>query len=92
MGKRSQKHFFKKKKHYLITYRIIHTTLVLSMESYKPFFGYYFFNVLLMVLQGLHIFWAGLILRMVYKFQKGKVRISSRAEVNRGASPTNKQV
>lgn len=59
------------------------------MESYKPFFGYYFFNALLMVLQGLHIFWAGLILRMVYKFQKGKVRISSRAEMNHRASLTN---
>lgn len=73
-------------KHQLITYRILHTTLVLSMESYKPFFGYYFFNVLLMVLQGLHIFWAGLILRMVYKFQKGKVRISSGADMSYGAS------
>lgn len=60
---------------YLITYRIIHTTLVLSMEVFEPFVGYYFFNILLMVLQALHIFWAGLILRMVYKFLKGKVRI-----------------
>ncbi|XP_056149444.1 ceramide synthase 2-like [Lampris incognitus] len=48
--------------------RIIHATLVLSMEMFEPFAGYYFFNVLLMVLQALHIFWAGLILRMVYKF------------------------
>ncbi|XP_033505799.2 ceramide synthase 2-like [Epinephelus lanceolatus] len=53
--------------------RIIHTTLVLSMEMFEPFAGYYFFNVLLMVLQGLHIFWAGLILRMVYKFLTGKL-------------------
>lgn len=44
------------------------------MEVFKPFPGYYFFNILLMVLQALHIFWAALILRMVYKFLKGKVR------------------
>lgn len=43
------------------------------MESFKPFAGYYFFNILLMVLQALHVFWAGLILRMVYKFLGGKV-------------------
>lgn len=44
------------------------------MEAFEPFPGYYFFNILLMVLQALHVFWAGLILRMVYKFLKGKVR------------------
>lgn len=67
-----------------MVYRIIHTTLVLSMEVFEPFVGYYFFNVLLMVLQALHIFWAGLILRMVYKFLKGKVRfrLSSTANIN----------
>ncbi|XP_041963883.1 ceramide synthase 2 isoform X2 [Alosa sapidissima] len=48
--------------------KIIHTTLILSMEVFQPFVGYYFFNVLLLVLQALHIFWAWLILRMVYKF------------------------
>lgn len=58
----------------LIPYRIIRTTLLLSMEVFEPFAGYYFFNILLMVLQALHIFWAVLILRMVYKFLKGKVR------------------
>lgn len=52
------------------------------MESFEPFAGYYFFNVLLMVLQALHIFWAGLILRMVYKFLGGKVRRGGRAEIN----------
>ncbi|CAB1317717.1 unnamed protein product [Coregonus sp. 'balchen'] len=48
--------------------KIIHTTLVLSMEVFEPFTGYNFFNVLLMVLQALHVFWAVLILRMAYKF------------------------
>ncbi|XP_012687169.1 ceramide synthase 2-like [Clupea harengus] len=48
--------------------KIINTTLILSMEIFQPFMGYYFFNALLLVLQALHIFWAWLILRMVYKF------------------------
>ncbi|XP_066508375.1 ceramide synthase 2-like isoform X1 [Hoplias malabaricus] len=48
--------------------KIIYTTLVLSMEVFEPFMGYYFFNVLLLILQALHIFWAWLILRMIYKF------------------------
>ncbi|XP_031587898.1 ceramide synthase 2-like isoform X1 [Oreochromis aureus] len=60
--------------------KIIHTTLVLSMEVFEPFAGYYFFNILLMVLQALHIFWAGLILRMVYKFLKGKLEKDERSD------------
>lgn len=73
---------------YSITYRIIHTTLVLSMEVFEPFAGYYFFNILLMVLQGLHIFWAKLILHMLYKFLKGEVRKSSEAIVRHEMSLT----
>ncbi|XP_060725333.1 ceramide synthase 2 isoform X1 [Tachysurus vachellii] len=48
--------------------KIIYTTLISSMEIFQPFVGYYFFNTLLLVLQFLHIFWAWLILRMIYKF------------------------
>lgn len=48
---------------------------MVSREFLRPFYGYYFFNVLLLVLQALHVFWAYLILRMVYKFVfMGKVR------------------
>ncbi|XP_075953516.1 ceramide synthase 2-like [Anarhichas minor] len=60
--------------------KIIHTSLVLSMEEFEPFAGYYFFNVLLMVLQALHIFWAGLIIRMVYKFLKGNLEKDERSD------------
>ncbi|XP_035990813.1 ceramide synthase 2 isoform X2 [Fundulus heteroclitus] len=60
--------------------RIIHTTLLLSMEVFEPFAGYYFFNVLLMVLQALHVFWAGLIIRMVCKFFKGKLEKDERSD------------
>ncbi|KAL4608047.1 ceramide synthase 2-like isoform X1 [Arapaima gigas] len=63
--------------------KVIHTTMVLSMEVFKPFFGYYFFNSLLLVLQGLHIFWAWFILRMVYKFlYLGKVEQDERSDVD----------
>ncbi|XP_053709460.1 ceramide synthase 2-like [Synchiropus splendidus] len=62
--------------------RLIHATLVLSREFFQPFFGYYFFNALLLVLQALHIFWAYLILKMVYKFVfKGKVERDERSDV-----------
>ncbi|MED6244862.1 hypothetical protein ATANTOWER_025953 [Ataeniobius toweri] len=61
--------------------RIVHTTMVVSLEFFQPFFGYYFFNVLLLVLQALHIFWAYLILRMVYKFVfTGKVERDERSD------------
>lgn len=54
---------------------VLYGTLVVSREFFRPFSGYYVFNALLLVLQALHIFWACLILRMVYKFVfMGKVR------------------
>ncbi|XP_062337779.1 ceramide synthase 2-like [Osmerus eperlanus] len=46
---------------------IIHTTLVVSMQQFQPFAGYYFFNALLLLLLGLHMFWAVLILRMAHR-------------------------
>ncbi|XP_017277825.1 ceramide synthase 2 isoform X2 [Kryptolebias marmoratus] len=65
--------------------KILRTTLLLSMEVFQPFPGYYFFNILLMVLQVLHVFWAGLILRMVYKFLKGKLEKDERSDEESGA-------
>ncbi|KAM6959143.1 ceramide synthase 2a [Aplochiton taeniatus] len=52
----------------ILPFWIIHTTWVYPVTLYPPFFIYYLFNGLLFVLQCLHIFWAGLILRMVVKF------------------------
>ncbi|KAF3690893.1 Ceramide synthase 2 [Channa argus] len=61
--------------------KVIHTTLVVSLEFFEAFYGYYFFNTLLLVLQALHIFWAYLILRMVYKFMfLGKVERDERSD------------
>uniref|UniRef100_A0A3P8V4P2 Ceramide synthase 3a n=1 Tax=Cynoglossus semilaevis TaxID=244447 RepID=A0A3P8V4P2_CYNSE len=52
---------------------LIHCTWVYPLDHYPAFFGYYFFNVMLVILLCLHIFWAYLILRMVKKFLFGTV-------------------
>lgn len=52
----------------IFPFRIMYCTLVYPMTLYTPFFIYYLFNGLMMVLQCLHIFWAALILRMAFKF------------------------
>lgn len=55
--------------------RVLTSTFTESLLYFRAFGGYYFFNTLLLVLQALHVFWAYLILRMVYKFVfMGKVR------------------
>uniref|UniRef100_A0A3Q4BVG4 Uncharacterized protein n=1 Tax=Mola mola TaxID=94237 RepID=A0A3Q4BVG4_MOLML len=68
--------------------RLLYSTLVVSLQFFNPFPGYYFFNTLLLVLQALHIFWAYLILRMVYKFVfLGKVsRVSVERDEREGCS------
>lgn len=61
--------------------RVLTSTLMESLQYFKPFGGYYFFNTLLFVLQALHVFWAYLILRMVYKFVfMGKVERDERSD------------
>ncbi|NWQ84322.1 CERS2 synthase, partial [Columbina picui] len=52
--------------------RIMHCTVVYPLELYPAFFGYYFFNFMMVVLQSLHVFWAYLIIRMAQKFITGK--------------------
>ncbi|XP_007445082.2 ceramide synthase 4-like [Python bivittatus] len=52
----------------IFPYKILYNTHYYSMELFQPFFGYYFFNALLVVLQLLHVFWSYLIIRMVYRF------------------------
>ncbi|XP_059835958.1 ceramide synthase 2-like [Hypanus sabinus] len=59
---------------------IIHCTVIYPLELYPPFFGYYFFNGILVVLQLLHIFWAALILRMALKFMTGKIVEDERSD------------
>lgn len=66
-----------KKSCMLTFYRLIHCTWVYPIELFAPFFGYYFFNVMLLVLQMLHFYWAALISRMLYKCIFNKVLCSS---------------
>uniref|UniRef100_A0A1A7Y1Q2 Ceramide synthase 2a n=2 Tax=Iconisemion striatum TaxID=60296 RepID=A0A1A7Y1Q2_9TELE len=55
----------------ILPFWIIHTTLVYPLTIHRPFFGFCFFNGLMLVLQLLHIFWACIIIRMVIKFLPG---------------------
>uniref|UniRef100_A0A8B9MDS7 TLC domain-containing protein n=1 Tax=Accipiter nisus TaxID=211598 RepID=A0A8B9MDS7_9AVES len=58
-------------------YTVLYNTYYYSMEIFQPFFGYYFMNGLLIILQLLHVFWSCLIIHMVYKFiLQGTVWIS----------------
>ncbi|XP_018418502.1 PREDICTED: ceramide synthase 4-like [Nanorana parkeri] len=67
---------------YLLPTRIIYSTYYYSMLRFQPFFGYYFFNALLMILQILHMFWAYMILRMMYRFTfTGKLGNDVRSDV-----------
>ncbi|NXT32086.1 CERS4 synthase, partial [Pelecanoides urinatrix] len=52
----------------IFPYTVLYNTYYYSMEIFQPFFGYYFVNALLIILQLLHVFWSCLIIRMVYKF------------------------
>uniref|UniRef100_A0A3B1KDL8 Ceramide synthase 2 n=1 Tax=Astyanax mexicanus TaxID=7994 RepID=A0A3B1KDL8_ASTMX len=59
---------------FIFPFRIMYCTWVYPVTLYPPFFGYYFFNSLLLVLQCLHIFWAVLIIRMALRFLPRNVR------------------
>ncbi|XP_076848989.1 ceramide synthase 2 [Brachyhypopomus gauderio] len=59
---------------------LIHCTWVYPLEQFQPFFGYYFFNIVLVLLLLLHVFWASLILRMVKKFLFGQMKGDERSE------------
>ena len=61
----------------MLCFRLIHCTWVYPVYHYPAFFGYYFFNVMLVVLLCLHIFWAYLILCMIKKFMIGSVSLLS---------------
>ncbi|NXT96135.1 CERS4 synthase, partial [Anhinga rufa] len=52
----------------IFPYTVLYNTYFYSMEIFQPFFGYYFVNALLIILQLLHVFWSCLIIHMVYKF------------------------
>ncbi|KAK7891489.1 hypothetical protein WMY93_023452 [Mugilogobius chulae] len=59
---------------------LIHCTWVYPLELYPAFMGYYFFNVMLVVLQALHVYWAVLITRMLYKSLFGSLEGDDRSD------------
>ncbi|XP_004378656.1 ceramide synthase 4 [Trichechus manatus latirostris] len=62
--------------------QILYTTYYESIIGRGTFFGYYFFNALLMMLQLLHVFWSCLILRMLCNFMiKGQMEKDIRSDV-----------
>uniref|UniRef100_A0A667YBV6 Ceramide synthase 3b n=1 Tax=Myripristis murdjan TaxID=586833 RepID=A0A667YBV6_9TELE len=64
----------------ILPFWLIHCTWVYPVELFAPFFGYYFFNIMLLVLQMLHLYWAALISRMLYKFIFNKVLWDDRSD------------
>ncbi|XP_048198059.1 ceramide synthase 4 [Perognathus longimembris pacificus] len=67
--------------------QIIYSTWFESIENSGPFFAYYFFNALLMMLQVLHIYWFCLILRMIYNvLGKGQVGSDVRSDAEESDS------
>ncbi|XP_016018630.1 ceramide synthase 4 isoform X2 [Rousettus aegyptiacus] len=67
--------------------QILYTTYYESIANSGPFFGYYFFNSLLMLLQLLHVFWSCLILRMIHSFtKKGQIEKDIRSDMEESDS------
>lgn len=54
--------------------------MIYPLEFYPAFFGYYFFNSMMVVLQMLHVFWAYFIVRMAHKFITGKLVEDERSD------------
>ncbi|KAK0155717.1 Ceramide synthase 2 [Merluccius polli] len=64
----------------ILPFWLIHCTWVYPLELYPPFFGYYFFNAMLVVLQILHFYWAVLISKMLYKCLFSKLEGDDRSD------------
>ncbi|XP_063002964.1 ceramide synthase 4 isoform X2 [Elgaria multicarinata webbii] len=76
----------------IFPYKVLYNTYYYSMELFQPFFGYYFMNALLMILQLLHIFWSCLIVHMIYRFtQFGGMEKDLRSDSDETDNDTRKE-
>ncbi|XP_059917218.1 ceramide synthase 2 isoform X2 [Gadus macrocephalus] len=64
----------------ILPFWLIHCTWVYPVERFEPFFGYYFFNAMLVVLQILHFYWGLLISKMLYKCLFSKLEGDERSD------------
>ena len=75
----------------LFPYVILHTTWVKSMQFADPYPGYYFFNLMLFILQLLHVFWASTIVKMTVKLCKGDMNKDDRSDVDESSDEDDKK-
>ncbi|XP_051018928.1 ceramide synthase 4 [Acomys russatus] len=84
--------FFYTRLIYLPT-QVMYSTLFESIENSGPFFAYYFFNGLLVILQILHVYWFSLILRMLFSFlRSGQMKSDIRSDVEESDSSSDEAV
>ncbi|EGW03394.1 LAG1 longevity assurance-like 4 protein [Cricetulus griseus] len=67
--------------------QVIYSTLFDSIKNSGPFFGYYYFNMLLLVLLILNVYWFCLIMRMIFGFlRKGQMGKDIRSDAEESDS------
>ncbi|XP_026545270.1 ceramide synthase 4-like, partial [Notechis scutatus] len=62
-------------------YKILYSTFYHLAEAHEPYFGYYFFNALLMLVYVLNVLWSCVIILMLYRFLiHGKLEKDARSD------------
>jgi hypothetical protein len=65
----------------LLPYRVLYTTMIDARFLWGVWFPYWFFNIFLLTLYCLHIFWMSIIAKMAYQFMRtGEVAKDARSD------------